>query len=108
MPKSAYPLCRHTKTNGLLCQSPALVDSAFCYHHQKARRARRRTPGSGPGHSTSVVHPLRNAETILQATAMVLSGLAANRIHPRKATKMLYALQIAGSRIPTTSTESRS
>jgi hypothetical protein len=105
MHKSAYPLCRHTKTNGLLCHSPALIDSAFCYHHQKFRRARRRTPGAGPGHSTSVLHPLRNARTILQATAMVLSGLASNRIHPRKAGKMLYALQIAGSRIPTTSTE---
>jgi hypothetical protein len=109
MPRaSAYALCRHTKTNGLLCQSPALVDSAFCYHHQKARRARRRTPGSGPGHSTSVLHPLRNADTILQAAAMVLSGLASNRIHPRKAGKMLYALQIAGTRVHPTPTKSRS
>ena len=105
MHKSAYPLCRHTKTNGLLCQSPAVIDSAFCYHHQRARRARRRTPGSGPGLSTSVLHPLRNSHTILQAVSVVLSGLASNRIHPRRAGKMLYALQIAVSRIPTTSTE---
>jgi hypothetical protein len=108
MHKSAYPLCRHTKTNGLLCQSPALIDSAFCYHHQKARRARRRTPGSGPGHSTSVLHPLRSADTILQAVSIVLSGLATNQIHARKAGKMLYALQIAGTRVHPNPTKSRS
>jgi hypothetical protein len=98
MHKSAYPLCRHTKTNGLLCQSPALIESAFCYHHQKARR----TPGAGPGLSTSVLHPLRDSHTILQAVSVVLSGIASNRIHPRTGGKMLYALQIAGSHIPIT------
>lgn len=102
---SEYPICRHTKTNGRRCQSPALTGSAFCYHHQKARRSRRATPGAGPGLSTSVLHPLRNAQTILQATSMVLSGLASNRIHPRTAGKMLYALRIASSRIPTTPAE---
>jgi hypothetical protein len=87
MKKSAYPLCRHTKTNGLLCQSPALIDSAFCYHHQKARRARRLTPGAGPGLSTSVLHPLRNAHTILQAVSVVLSGIASNQITLAKPAK---------------------
>jgi hypothetical protein len=108
MPKSAYPLCRHTKTNGLLCQSPALIDSAFCYHHQKLRRTRRRTLGAGPGLSTSVLHPLRDAQTILQAANMVLSGIASNRIHPRTAGKMLRALRIASSQVRATSTKSRS
>jgi hypothetical protein len=108
MHKSAYPLCRHTKTNGLLCQSPALIDSAFCYHHQKARRAGHRTVGVGPGLSTNVLHPLRNAQTILQAASMVLCGIASNRIHPRKATKMLYALRVAASTVRATSTRSKS
>jgi hypothetical protein len=102
---SAYPLCRHTKTNGLICQSPALIESAFCFHHQKLRRTRRTTLGAGPGLSTNVLHPLRNAQTILQAASMVLSGIASNRIHPRKAGKMLYALQIATSRLHATSTK---
>jgi hypothetical protein len=31
---------------------------------------------------------------------MVISGLASNRIHPKRAGKMLYALQIAADRLP--------
>ena len=98
--KSEYPLCRHTKTNGLRCKSPALTTSAFCtYHHQKTHRTRRSTISSGPGLSTHVLHPLRNADSIQQAVAMVVSGFATNRIHPKVAGPMLYALQLASSEL---------
>jgi hypothetical protein len=96
-PASDYPLCRHTKTNGRRCQSPALTTSAFCHHHQKLRRTRGTTLNSGPGLSTHVLHPLRNADSIQQALAMVIAGLASNRIHPKQAGKMLYALQTAST-----------
>jgi hypothetical protein len=92
---SEYPLCRHTKTNGLQCKSPALTTSAFCHHHQKARRTRMSTVSSGPGLSTNVLYPLHNARSIQQALGMVLSGLAANTIHPKVAGRMLFALQTA-------------
>jgi hypothetical protein len=88
---SAYPLCRHTKTNGRLCQSPALIDSAFCRHHQRKGR----TAPSGPGHSTSVLYPLRSAESIREALSMVFSGMATGQIHHRKAGRMLFALNLA-------------
>ena len=108
MDESTYPLCRHTKTNGRRCQSPALTDSAFCYHHQKARRSRRTALGSGPGLSTGVLHPLRNSRTLLQAASMVLSGIATGQIHPTKAGKMLAALRVASAELRRTSKESRS
>ena len=95
--KSEYPLCRHTKANGLQCQSPALSTSAFCHHHQKARR--NSSASAGPGLSTHVLHPLRNAHSIQQALAMVVSGLAANRIHHKAAGKMLYAIQLAATNL---------
>ncbi|HEY4382781.1 MAG TPA: hypothetical protein VGN01_20735 [Acidobacteriaceae bacterium] len=82
---SDYPLCRHTRTNGRLCQAPALTTSAFCRHHQKLHRTRMSTVSAGPGLSTNVLHPLHNARSIQQALAMVLSGLASNRIHPKQA-----------------------
>jgi hypothetical protein len=94
---SDYPLCHHTKTNGLQCKSPALNTSAFCHHHQKVRRTRMSTVSSGPGLSTHVLHPLHNAHSIQQALAMVVSGLVANTIHPKVAGRMLYALQLAAS-----------
>jgi hypothetical protein len=85
MRTSAYQLCRQTKTDGHLCQSPALTTSAFCHHHQRLRRARMATVSAGPG--TRILHPLRNAQSIQQALAMVLTGLAANRIHPKSPEK---------------------
>jgi hypothetical protein len=95
MRNSAYPLCRHTKTDGHLCRSPALATSAFCHFHQKLRRTSRSTLSAGPGLSTHVLHPLQDSQSILRALSMVLTGIAANRIHPKIAGKMLYALQTA-------------
>lgn len=104
---SEYPLCRHTKTNGRRCQSPALTGSAFCYHHQKAPRTRRTTLSCGPGLSTNVLYPLRDANSLVQAVSMVMTGIASNRIHPKKAGKMLYALQIAAANLRRNPAESR-
>ena len=90
---SDYPLCGHIKTNGRRCPAPALAISAFCRHHQKLHRTRPSTIDAGPGLSTHVLHPLHNATSIQQAIAMVTGGLAANRIHPKIAGRMLFALQ---------------
>src|SRR4051812_30229808 len=92
---SRYPTCRHTKTDGRRCQSPALTSSAFCHYHQRFRRARRSTNNAGPGLSTQVMHPLRNARSIRQALAMVVNGLATGQLDPKQAGKMTYALQLA-------------
>src|ERR1019366_8006454 len=93
--RSAYALCRHTKTDGRRCQSPALATSAFCYFHQKLHRTRPSTIGAGPGLSTHVLHPLRNAHSIQQALSMVLNGLWTGQINPYQAGKMLSALRLA-------------
>lgn len=42
-----YQTCRHIKTNGSQCGSPAVKDKLFCYHHgrvKKLARNRRRGP----------------------------------------------------------------
>jgi hypothetical protein len=96
---SQYPLCRHTLTTGRLCQSPAHAESAFCYHHRKLHGARRRITGSGPGLSAHVLHPLRNAEDIQQALAMVLNGIASGRVGYKQGNAMLVALRCASSNL---------
>jgi hypothetical protein len=98
-------ICRHTKTNGRLCQSPAVSSSAFCYYHQKVRRTHRRAPAIGPGFSQNVLHSLRNANSIQQALAMVVCGLANGQIHPNQATPMLSALRLAIKNTDTTQIE---
>jgi hypothetical protein len=103
--KSNFSLCRHTKTNGRLCNAAALPTSAFCHFHQKLRRNRRSTVSTGPGLSTNVLHPLRNAESIQQALSMVLSGLASGQIDTRRGGKMIYLLQLAASDLRRSSLE---
>lgn len=102
---SRFTTCRHTKTDGRRCQSPALATSAFCHFHQKLRRARKSTIAAGPGLSTNVLHPLRNAHSIQQALAMVFNGLSTGQLHPTQAGKMLFALQTAASNLQRTSSE---
>jgi hypothetical protein len=84
-------------TTGRRCQSPAHGSSAFCYHHQKLHRSRSVIIDATPALSTHVLHPLSNARSIQHALAMVLSALAANRIRPSRAGKMLFALQQASA-----------
>jgi hypothetical protein len=97
--QSEYPLCRHTKTDGRRCHSPARADSAFCYHHQKLHRTRPPIIDANPRLSTHVLHPLRDTRSIQQALSMVVSALAANRIRPSRAGKMLFALQQASANL---------
>jgi len=85
--------CRFTKPNGLKCQSAAMRASLFCYHHARVRLSPRR--------------PRRNKEAVLDLPALngdaavlpflseVLNALASNRIRPKRAGTLLYALQIA-------------
>jgi len=42
-----YPLCRHLKSDGKYCQSPALTGQLRCFHHREVKtRLRRRTSSS--------------------------------------------------------------
>jgi hypothetical protein len=95
METPCIPLCRHIKTDGHNCRAAALSDSAFCRHHQKLHRTRRRTISSGPGLSTNVLYPLRRAATIHDALSMVLHGIATGQIEPKRANLMLRAIKLA-------------
>jgi hypothetical protein len=52
-------------------------------------------------------YPLRNAQSIQRPLSMVLTGLAANRIDPKIAGKMLSALQTATTNLRLTPEECR-
>jgi len=97
MPKriTPFPLCRHIKTDGRLCQSPARGRSAFCYHHQRQRTPSLPALDAVPTLSPHVLHPLRNARSIQHALSMILLGVAGNRITTAQAGRMLRAIEIA-------------
>lgn len=92
---SEYPLCRHTKTNGPLCQSPASATSAYCHSHKKLGRTRGSSVGSRLALREHVLYPLRDARSIEQALSMVPAGFMIGRIPTSQNGKMLFALQTA-------------
>jgi hypothetical protein len=98
-----YPLCRHVRTNGLQCQSPALTGEDHCYFHNRlhARHARfRPTPGSEVyfTHGQDLdLGPLEDRESVQSALSVVINALATGRIDARRGTTLLYGLQLASS-----------
>ena len=122
---SQYPLCRHLKTNGLRCQSPALTGQFFCYFHNRLHAehpvpltARQIVDAWHEGMAESIANagedpmqiarayphqnefpfpPLEDAESIQYAASMLFHVIAQGHIHLRRGRMLLHALQIASS-----------
>jgi hypothetical protein len=107
-------ICRHIKTNGERCGSPALRDHAFCYFH---RNLTARHPKPAPDPIPTLIHPfdptrelqvattqptlnlppLEDRESIQLAASMVIGALARNILDTKRATALLYGLQVASA-----------
>lgn len=64
-----YRLCRHIKTNGLQCQSPAMVEQRFCFYHHTSRQRHRAVAARDPSPAA-----LANMGTITYAPTLDRSG----------------------------------
>ena len=119
------PLCRHIKTNGRRCQSPALTGGVLCYFHSNLHHAHRRPPvvealssgwqesaveaeGDPEGDAFALARvyprqdeiqfpPLEDAESIQVSISLLVAALARNRIDSKRAAVLLYGLQLASS-----------
>ena len=114
-----FRICRHIKTNGIQCQAPALRDGKFCYFHTELRR--RHQPLAAQT-DTSTLRPvydregqfegmeplgqpsggielglLEDSRSVQVAISTVVNALATNRLEVRRATALLYGLQLAAS-----------
>jgi DNA primase len=87
-------LCHHIFPDAHRCGSPAMRGERLCYHHHPdrkpvanpyARRARRGFTLAAPTNRREFQHALSD----------VISRLAANKIDSRRASLLLYSLQIA-------------
>jgi hypothetical protein len=87
-----YQICRHIKINGLRCQSPALRGSQFCYYHSKAH-----TVGAEPHLKYGPLQlPVpEDAASIQLSVARINDAIIHGRIELKKATALLYGIQIA-------------
>lgn len=86
-----YLACRHIKPNGVRCQSPALRGGDFCYFHLKFRNE----PYEKFGPMRLPVPEDRSAIQI--ALAKISEALITDSISTKRASLLLYSLQIATS-----------
>jgi hypothetical protein len=101
----AYMECRHIKSNGCKCEAPALRGMPYCYFHMRLHRALHSqkaepsaVPGAVPAAASDVALDLPAVEdrTAVQlALTQVLQGLGSKSIDSRRASQLLYGLQIA-------------
>ncbi len=98
-----FLLCRHIKTNGLQCQSPALRSGEHCFFHNRLYQRHagfRYTPESRgnlvPGRHIELA-PLEDRDSIQVALSVVINALATGQLETSRATAILYGLQLASS-----------
>ncbi len=106
-----YPICRHIKTNGTQCQAPALTDGQWCYFHSRLhqRHATYRHTEATRGYLMRSQHvqltALEDRESVQVALSVVINALATGNLDPRRATTLLYGLQLASSNAAKLNTE---
>jgi hypothetical protein len=98
-----YTLCRHIKTNGTRCKAPSLTDGLWCYFHHRLHqrhtsfRATEATRGYLiPGQHVEL-SALEDRESVQVALSVVINALASGQLDTRRATALLYGLQLASN-----------
>jgi hypothetical protein len=71
-----YELCRHVKTNGLQCKGAALAGGIWCYFQLTA---------------------LEDRESVQVALSVIINALATGQLDIKRATALLYGLQLASN-----------
>jgi len=120
--------CRHIRPSGRRCQSFALRNKPFCYHHENINAHHRMLHPPNDG-TVNLHHPitweqaglikrealtaeyfaqsrgpielqfpaLEDASSVQLALSMLLTALGQNRIETKRASTILYALQVASA-----------
>jgi hypothetical protein len=93
-----YQECRHIKSNGSKCHSPAMKDKPYCYYHTRAHRIVRNANAiASYEHKDLQIPFLEDRGAVQIALSEVVSALASNHIEFKRAALMIYALQVASS-----------
>lgn len=128
-------ICRHVKTNGHRCGSPAIKGTALCFHHRNLHRTHRRPQSAESlmstwqeaildGYRTAELDPLtvaraypkqnefhfpplEDAESVQLATSMLFQAIATGQIHFKRAKMLLMTLKIATVNIRAVTTAAR-
>ena len=93
-----YNECRHIKTNGVRCHSPALSGHAYCFFHAKLHGGLK--SGNAAPKQPIQFPPLEDRRAVQISVSQVIDAIASSRIDHRTATLLLYAIQIGVQAIP--------
>jgi hypothetical protein len=108
---TSYPIeirrCRHVKTNGTQCGSPALKGKERCFYHEQNQPQEVELYIDGERYSdASIVLPVfEDAHSIQTVIRQVVQLMLARRIERKDAGLLLYALQIASGNLKTMQAE---
>jgi len=93
--------CDHLKEDGVFCHSPALRGRNYCYFHLNLRGRRlKMARARARGHHGNLNLPFpEDMHAVQVSLAEVLFALADDRIDPKRAGLMLYALQQASTNL---------
>ncbi len=102
---ASYPIeirrCRHIKTNGTQCGSPALKGKELCFYHEQNRPQPAELYMDGDRYCDSqIVLPVfEDAHSIQTVIRQVVQLMLTRRIERKDAGLLLYALQIASGNL---------
>lgn len=106
-PKTALYECQHVRPSGKKCAARAIRGHRFCYFHLQTRRGYANiTPAEAvangatapvPGAATISMPMLEDRSAVQLVITDVLRALAANQIDTKRASLLLYGLQIASA-----------
>jgi hypothetical protein len=102
---ASYPIeirrCRHVKTNGTQCGSPAVKGKELCFYHERNRPQPVELYMDGERYCDSqIVLPVfEDAHSIQTVIRQVVQLMLTRRIERKDAGLLLYALQIASGNL---------
>src|ERR1035437_8071372 len=108
---ASYPIeirrCRHVKTNGTQCGSPAVKGKELCFYHERNRPQPVELYMDGERYCDSqiVLAVFEDAHSIQTVIRQVVQLMLARRIERKEAGLLLYALQIASGNLKTMQAE---
>ncbi|HKM48238.1 MAG TPA: hypothetical protein VJX69_11655 [Terriglobales bacterium] len=102
---ASYPIeirrCRHIKTNGTQCGSPALKGKGLCFYHEQnqPREVELYLDGERYSDGSMVLPVFEDAHSIQTVIRQVVQLMLSRRIEHKDAGLLLYALQIASGNL---------
>ncbi len=100
-----YPICRHIHIHGVRCQSPAVLENAFCYFHARFHLSHKTNLAPvteavyRSGARSLELAPIEDFESVQLALSTIVVALAEGRMDIQRAKTLFYGLQLSSANV---------